>query len=52
MKKFVDFFKNMRNIIKILQCVSECLTAIAEIYNKYFPAEEKKKDDKTGVEIK
>lgn len=39
MKKFIDIFKNMRSIIKILQMVSEILTAVAEIYNKYFPGE-------------
>ena len=46
MKKFVDFFKNMRNIIKILQCVSECLSAVAEIYNRYFPQPTENKEVK------
>ena len=42
MKKFIEIFKNMRNIIKILQFISEALTAIAEVYNKYFPNAEGK----------
>ena len=37
MKKFVEFFKNARNIIKIMTMISEMLTAVAEVYNKYYP---------------
>lgn len=47
MKKFIEFFKNARNIIKILTMISEMLTAVAEIYNKYYPdnnKEEKNND--------
>lgn len=47
MKKFIDFFKNFRSIITILQFTAECLTAISEIYNRYFPQAEPQ-ENKTG----
>lgn len=44
MKKFIEFFKNARNIIKILTMISEMLTAVAEIYNKYYPDSNNKEE--------
>ena len=39
MKKFLEYFRNIKDIIKILQMFSEILTSVVEIYNKYYPAE-------------
>ena len=45
MKKFIEFFKNARNIIKILTMISEMLTAVAEVYNKYYPVSNESKTE-------
>lgn len=37
MKKFVEFFKNARKVVKIMTMISAMLTAVAEVYNQYFP---------------
>ena len=55
MKKFIEFFKNARNFIKVLQFISEALTAVAEVYNKHFPQENEAKrrvDERPNHEAK